>query len=72
MLATRDRALTLLAEAIRAGRRPCTVMARPPLLLGGEQAITEVEPTASLIAMLPAIDTRPGLLCFDHDRHGLG
>ncbi len=60
--ATRDRALTLLVESIRAGRRPHTVMVRVPLLLFGEQTITEVEPMASLMAMLPQVDARPGIL----------
>ncbi len=61
MLETRDRALTLLAEAIRAGRRPCTVIVRLPLLLPGEQAVTDAEPMASLMAMLPEIDAQPGI-----------
>ncbi len=61
MWETRDRALTLLVEAIRAGRRPRTAMIRVPLLLFGEQAITEVEPMRSLMAMLPEVDAQPGV-----------
>ena len=61
MLETRDRALELLVAAIRERRRPCTVMVRVPLLITGEQAITEVEPMASLMAQLPQIDAQPGI-----------
>ena len=59
---TRDRALSLLTTSIRAGCRPCTVMVRVPLLLFGEQAITEVEPMRSLMAMLPQVEAQPGVL----------
>ncbi len=61
MLETRDRALKLLVAAICEQRRPCTVMVRVPLLITGEQAITEVEPMASLMARLPEVDAQPGI-----------
>jgi microcystin degradation protein MlrC len=34
-----------------------------PLLVTGEMAVTDAEPARSLYARLPAIDTRPGILC---------
>ena len=60
--ATRQRALTLLLRALREQLRPVPVLVKVPLLLAGEAAVTDVEPTKSLYARLPAIDHRPGIL----------
>ena len=59
---TRARAMRLLVRALREGRRPATVMARVPLVIAGEWAVTEVEPARSLYSMLPGIEARPGVL----------
>jgi microcystin degradation protein MlrC len=37
-------------------------MVKLPLLIGGEAAVTEVEPAKSRYAMLPDIDRRPGII----------
>ncbi|HMP43288.1 MAG TPA: M81 family metallopeptidase, partial [Roseiflexaceae bacterium] len=60
--ATRRRALQLLAQAIERGSRPVAAIVKLPLVLVGEAAVTDVEPTRSLYARLPAIAAIPGLL----------
>jgi len=59
---TRQRALQLLVRALREGARPASVLLKPPLLLAGESAVTEVEPARSLYARLPEIADLPGIL----------
>jgi microcystin degradation protein MlrC len=59
---TRARAMRLLLRALREGRRPVTAMAKPPILIAGESAVTDVEPARSLYGLLPSIDARPGVL----------
>jgi microcystin degradation protein MlrC len=59
---TRQRALRLLVRALREGIRPAAAMFKPPLLLAGESAVTEVEPARSLYARLPEIGQMPGIL----------
>jgi microcystin degradation protein MlrC len=59
---TRQRALQLLARALWEGLRPVPVLLKPPLLLAGESAVTEVEPARSLYARLPEIARLPGIL----------
>jgi len=59
---TRQRALQLLVRALREGARPTSVLLKPPLLLAGESAVTEVEPARSLYARLPGMADLPGIL----------
>ncbi len=59
---TRYRAAVLLLRALKEGLKPETVLIRVPLLLPGEKVITEVEPAASLYAMLEEVDQVPGIL----------
>jgi microcystin degradation protein MlrC len=59
---TRQRALSLLVRALRTGIRPSSVLVKPPLLLAGESAVTEVEPARSLYARLEEIEKTPGLM----------
>ncbi len=59
---TLHRTLGLLAECVRAGRRPRPVFIRVPLLLPGERATTAVEPMRSLLAMAREIEALPGIL----------
>lgn len=59
---TRRRALNHLIRCLREGIRPVCEMVKPPLLLPGEYAITEVEPAASLYGRLPGIEARPGIV----------
>ena len=59
---TRHRALTLLIESIRNNWRPVSALVKVPLLLAGESAVTDVEPSRSLYAALPAIAGLPGLI----------
>ena len=59
---TRRRAVAHLTRCLREGIRPVCEMVKPPLLLPGEYAITEVEPSASLYARLPEIESLPGVL----------
>jgi microcystin degradation protein MlrC len=61
-LPTHHRALGHLVRAIREGVRPATVMVKPPLLLPGEFAVTEVEPSRTLYSRLEVIQSVPGLL----------
>lgn len=60
--ATRRRALALLVQAIEHGARPVSAIAKLPLRLAGEAAVTDVEPARSLYAQLPAYAAIPGLL----------
>jgi microcystin degradation protein MlrC len=59
---TQRRALERLIRCLRRGWRPVSVLVKVPLLLSGEQAVTEVEPARSLYARLSAIEAEPGLL----------
>jgi microcystin degradation protein MlrC len=59
---TRLRALRLLVRALRTGTRPVPVLIKPPLLLAGESAVTEVEPARALYARLEEIERLPGIL----------
>ena len=59
---TRRRALALLVRALREGFKPAAVLIKPPLLLAGESAVTEVEPAKSLYARLVEIDRVPGIM----------
>src|SRR5579871_1465268 len=59
---TRARTLRHLIRSVREGLRPVTAMVKLPLLLPGEYAVTEVEPSRSLYAMLPEIDAIPGIM----------
>jgi microcystin degradation protein MlrC len=59
---TRQRALGLLVQALREHQRPVSVLVKPPLLLAGESAMTDVEPAKSLYARLPEIARTHGLL----------
>jgi len=54
-LETRVRAAKLLANCIRKERKPVSVMVKPPILLPGEMAVTNVEPSASLYRTLPEL-----------------
>jgi microcystin degradation protein MlrC len=60
--ATRRRAIGHLLRCLREGRRPVTAMLKPPILLPGEWAVTDVEPAGSLYAGLAELERRPGLL----------
>ena len=59
---TRRRALGHLVRALREGLKPVSVMIKPPLLLMGEEAITDVEPARSLYARLEEIEQVPGIM----------
>jgi microcystin degradation protein MlrC len=59
--ATRRRAIELLIQCIKTGKRPASAHVRVPLLLPGEKAITEVEPGNSLYQRLPEIDACEGV-----------
>lgn len=59
---TRQRAVRLLARSLREGLRPVATLAKPPILLAGESAVTDIEPARSLYARLPEIDGTPGIL----------
>jgi microcystin degradation protein MlrC len=59
---TRRRALALLVRTVREGLRPVPILVKPPLLLAGESAVTDVEPAASLYARLAEIDRVPGIM----------
>ena len=60
--ATRLRQASLTIRALKEQLRPQTVLIPVPLLLPGEKVVTEVEPAASLYAMLDEIDRAPGML----------
>ncbi len=59
---THLRGMTCMVDCLRKGLRPLSRMVKLPLLLSGEAAVTEVEPTKSLYERLPIIDRRPGIL----------
>jgi microcystin degradation protein MlrC len=59
--ATHNRALAMLARAIRTGTSPMVAWAPVPVLLPGERTSTEDEPARSLYAALPGLDARPGI-----------
>jgi microcystin degradation protein MlrC len=59
---TRRRALGHLVRSLHKGIRPAPVMIKPPLLLAGESAVTEVEPARSLYARLSQIERESGIL----------
>ena len=59
---TRERAVRLLLDAIRSGRRPCIAHLNVPILIPGEKGITSVEPLRSLYGQLPGIGQKEGLL----------
>ncbi|OQP84787.1 microcystin degradation protein MlrC [Rhizobium rhizosphaerae] len=59
---TRLRAWSMLVEALKTGVKPGVAWAKVPVLLPGERTSTEDEPTASLYAVLPGYDARPGIL----------
>jgi microcystin degradation protein MlrC len=61
-LQTRKRALDLLIRCFKENIRPISVLIKPPLLLPGEFAVTEVEPAKSLYQMLEEIDAIEGIL----------
>ena len=56
------RALSLLVRALRERLQPVPVLIKPPLLLAGESAVTDVEPARSLYARLAEIDQVPGIM----------
>lgn len=59
---TTQRALRLLVEAVRSGKRPRPVFIRVPLLLQGEKATTAVEPMRSFEEMARAAEQLPGIV----------
>jgi microcystin degradation protein MlrC len=59
---TQSRALRLLRQCIEERRRPVMAMVKPPILIAGESAVTDVEPARSLYARLTEIERRPGVL----------
>jgi microcystin degradation protein MlrC len=59
---TCQRALKLLLRALNEGLKPVSVLVKLPLLLTGEEAVTEREPAKSLYARLAGIDQAPGIM----------
>jgi len=59
---TQARAMSLLIQCLRENIRPVAVLIKPPLLLPGEFAVTEVEPARSLYRILEEIDAVSGML----------
>lgn len=59
---TRQRALALLVRALRERWKPVSILVKPPLLMSGELAVTEMEPTKSLYAQLVEIDQVTGIM----------
>ncbi len=59
---TRRRAIELLLRGIRDRLKPASVIIKPPLLLPGEFAVTEVEPAKTLYGMVAEIAAMPGML----------
>jgi microcystin degradation protein MlrC len=62
MLDTRRRAFRHLIASLRRRKSPVSVLVKPPLLLPGEAAVTEVEPARSLYKRLSDMEQRAGLL----------
>lgn len=58
---TLERGVKLLMKCLKEKIRPTTELIKLPFLLPGEAGVTEVEPTRSCFARLPAIDARPGI-----------
>ena len=61
-LETRQRAFDLLVRCLREGIRPVSCLIKPPIVLVGEKAITDVEPTASLMRLAEEVERSPGML----------
>lgn len=59
---TRQRALRLLLRVLREGLRPVSVLIKPPFVLGGDQAISDVEPLASIMQLTREVEALPGML----------
>ncbi|MEM7029424.1 MAG: M81 family metallopeptidase [Chloroflexota bacterium] len=59
---TCQRALRLLIDACHKQLKPVSVLIKPPLLLTGEEAMTDQEPAKSLYAQLPQIDAVSGIM----------
>jgi len=59
---TRQRALRHLVRALRESLNPVSVMIKPPLLLIGEEAITDVDPARTLYARLEETEQIPGIM----------
>jgi microcystin degradation protein MlrC len=59
---TRQRALSHLVSALQAGTRPVSALVKIPMLLAGESAVTEVEPSLSLYSRLSEIERKPGMM----------
>lgn len=59
---TRQRAVSLLQQALDTGIRPRVAWVPVPVLVPGERSSTEDEPARSLYALLPGIDAVPGIL----------
>jgi len=57
------RVATLLARMLRERRRPSLAQVRVPLLLPGEFAQTDTEPTASLWRMAEGLERHPAVWC---------
>jgi microcystin degradation protein MlrC len=60
-LETRQRAVALLVRALQSGVRPFVLWVPIPVLMPGERTSTEDEPARGLYALLPAIDSVPGV-----------
>lgn len=61
-LETKERACTMLVDALQGNYRPQLVWVPVPVVLPGEMTSTEDEPAASLYAALPEIDAKDGVL----------
>jgi len=61
-LETRRRACALLVRSLEEGLQPESVWIRVPVILPGERVVTDVEPAASLYALLDEVDRLPGIL----------
>ena len=59
---TRERAVRLLVDCLRAGMRPQSAFVRIPALFSGEQTMTTVEPGRSVYAGVAAQVRPPGVL----------
>ncbi len=61
-LDTRRRAMSLLVNSLKENKRPVSVLVKLPLLLAGEQAVTEVEPARSFYSRLNEFGNLPGIM----------
>ncbi len=59
---TRERAVRLLVDSLKTGRRPAKAFVSIPLMLPGERAMTTVEPGASLYREVAALARRRGIV----------